>query len=716
MKKLLPLIAAVMLTAFLIAGFTATASAAGRESALDLSGETSPKDNMTDEGWSWDPETLTLTLSGFSGNGIKLPEGATVTVSGTNDAGAAGIEAPSLTVLGRGKLSCGSLKIAGELKLEGVPVTCGAPCEIGSLTTSYGSSVKIRQTPAPDAWFVSDPAAVVPGSEGPTLVSSGEGVSVYALNASAQHGKITFSLSGTRVAVTAEPDAGYAFSLWKSDEVKFSSKDSASTSFAAPTSNASVTAEFAQLKVPVKFTAGEGGKILNSDGEHLPGEKVALSAVPDTGWKFTGWTASSGAFDSAGSASAQFTVPEGGAEISASFEKEKYILTVITSDPSAGKTSITSGSYCYLDKLTLIATVTPGTDWVFSGWTAPAGVFSDPHLAATQFTMPAANVTVTATFTDKSDTNHITVFVSSGGKVLLDGGTELTGVFTQERLTGSRIKLTAVPDEGCTFAGWLQSAVTYKIAGAPGETVPFKVSEDGMTLEYVMTERSVSFSASFIASSRTLEVVSSGNGSASFSDPDPSVGAVVGNSVSVGKTLRIEASPDPGFIFAGWEVEGLPNNTESGKVIAQPNSAVTTLVMPNAMIKVTAHLLPEGADLTSSAPESSAAPASTVPDPTPAPSSAAIGSSDVPVPTESAPENENKEGISWPLLVGAALLAALGVALVIRAEKRRREGKVSLYRELFAKYNMKNLQKTEVKKLKERSRKTKNDSSGGKDE
>ena len=762
LKNLLSLVAAVMLIALLAVGIAPGALAEkSRSSVLDLSKETTALENMPGEGWAWDPKTLTLSLSGFNGHGIRLPEGATVLTDGVNRAGKEGISAPSLRVRGSGTLICGSLKIGGALSVESGSLVCDGFADLGSLSAAEGLSLRIgygaapvaaapknkisadylaagllsevtagegisgagsfisgetvtlsAQT-APDAWYVSNPVSVISGSQKLILTMPRGDVSVFALRASAQGGRVSFSVSGSsRVGVGAEPDEGYAFAGWTSSDVSFASKSSQNTSFAAPTKNVAVTAAFTRTApeaVPLKFISGEGGRIENADASLLPGETTEIAAVPDAGYSFAGWKASAGSFADASAASTRFTVPEGGAEITASFEKTKYVLTVICSDPSAGSTSISTGSFYFLEKVPLSVTSAPDTSWSFVSWSAPEGVFSDPLSASTQFTMPAANVTVTANFVDKSEQNHISVTVSAGGKVILDGGTELTGSFSQERIAGSRVKLTAVPEDGYTFAGWLQSAATYRIPETPGETVPFKVSEDGMTLEYVMTVRSVSFSASFIASSRTLDLSASGEGSAVFSDPDPTVGSVFANNVSVGKTLLLTASPEPGFVFAGWEIDGLPAGIEAGSVIAQPNSPSTTLVMPNAQIKVTAVFVSDG---------SGSVPASTGSSPdASAPASVPIGSGAEPEPTEGAQESEGEDeaGISWPLLAAAAALAGLGVALVIRAEKRRRSGKVSLYRELFAKYNMKNLEKSEVKKLKERSGKAngKNGDSGG---
>jgi uncharacterized repeat protein (TIGR02543 family) len=73
-----------------------------------------------------------------------------------------------------------------------------------------------------------------------------------------------------------------------------------------------------------------------------------------------------------------------------------YALTTAAS-PSAGGTVTAGGSYAANTLVPLTATANPG--YIFSGWTASAGSFSDANSATTSFTMPAQAASVTANFT-----------------------------------------------------------------------------------------------------------------------------------------------------------------------------------------------------------------------------------------------------------------------------------------------------------------------------
>lgn len=68
-------------------------------------------------------------------------------------------------------------------------------------------------------------------------------------------------------------------------------------------------------------TAGKGGHIITgSSGSYWAGKLINLSAVPDSGYVFSGWSSSNGGtFSDAGSAITTFTMPEGDVTVTAEF-------------------------------------------------------------------------------------------------------------------------------------------------------------------------------------------------------------------------------------------------------------------------------------------------------------------------------------------------------------------------------------------------------------
>jgi len=108
-------------------------------------------------------------------------------------------------------------------------------------------------------------------------VSAGEGGSVSTPGG-------TFS-SGTQVSITATPSEGYSFSGWSNG----SSDNPLSVTL---NSNTSVTANFQVIvnSYTLTVTAGEGGSVSSEGGEYEEGTQVTITATPDEGYEFTGWS------------------------------------------------------------------------------------------------------------------------------------------------------------------------------------------------------------------------------------------------------------------------------------------------------------------------------------------------------------------------------------------------------------------------------------------
>jgi uncharacterized repeat protein (TIGR02543 family) len=119
----------------------------------------------------------------------------------------------------------------------------------------------------------------------------------YTLSANtAGNGSITLNppggtySEGTVVTCTAVPDAGWQFDGWSGDLT-------GSTNPQQITMNAdkSITATFSQITVPTYTltvnTVGQGSVDLNPPGgTYDEGTVVQLTATPDTGWQFSGWS------------------------------------------------------------------------------------------------------------------------------------------------------------------------------------------------------------------------------------------------------------------------------------------------------------------------------------------------------------------------------------------------------------------------------------------
>lgn len=125
-------------------------------------------------------------------------------------------------------------------------------------------------------------------------------------------------LKGTFAKVKAIPQSGSSFLGWyKNDELM-----STETEYRfAVTENTTLIAKFVPVeRHNLKLIAGTGGRVTSIEGTYTVGTQIAVVAEANNGYKFKEWTATQGAFDSATSSSAWFTMPESDTIVTANFE------------------------------------------------------------------------------------------------------------------------------------------------------------------------------------------------------------------------------------------------------------------------------------------------------------------------------------------------------------------------------------------------------------
>jgi hypothetical protein len=147
-----------------------------------------------------------------------------------------------------------------------------------------------------------------------------------------------------------------------------------------------------------------GGTTFPSIGTHAYHEStlVNITASANPGYNFVDWTAVPGvAFADANNPATNFTMPSHDVTVTANFVAAvgTYNVTMQVSPPGGGTTNPSIGTHAYYpdDVVNIQASVVTG--YSFANWTAsPAVTFGNMYAAATYFTMPSHNVTVTAHF------------------------------------------------------------------------------------------------------------------------------------------------------------------------------------------------------------------------------------------------------------------------------------------------------------------------------
>lgn len=328
---------------------------------------------------------------------------------------------------------------------------------------------------------------VVTGSGGVSVISQtatltvNQGVSPtsYSISANvapAGAGTVTVNGSGTSATVTANSDVtltatandGYRFTGWMENDRQVSTD--ATYTFKA-TGDRTLTAKFEKVYTITVNVSG-GGMATADKTTAAAGEAVTLTATPDSGYRFTGWTSSDGVtFANASSESTTFTMPAGDVTVRAVFSPvvnipDTHEIELIVGDGGEAKLSLTNASA----GSTITVTATPDEGYELAYITVDG-----ERISGTTFKMPDHDVTVRVYFTDGSATLPFTD-VSAGAWYLdavsyvyangLMDGTSGTTFEPDANMTRAMVWaiLARVDGETVTGTNWIETAREWAMA------------------------------------------------------------------------------------------------------------------------------------------------------------------------------------------------------------------------------------------------------------
>ncbi len=263
---------------------------------------------------------------------------------------------------------------------------------------------------------------------------------------------------------------------------------------------------------------GEGSTV-PAEGTHSyeHGEEVTITATPELGWYFAGWTG-----DYTGIEDEITITIDGDKEITAHFEEYRTLTIVVEGE---GTTTPTEGqnTYRHGEEVTILAI--PDTGWYFAGWTGDYTGIED-------------EITITMD-SDKEITAHfeeyvtLTVSVEGEGFVTIDG-VEESLPYSEPYRQGTSVTLEAVPDSGWYFAGWTGD---HPDDESEEDIIEIVMDED-KTLEAVFQE--------FV----TLTVTVEGDGTVTLDGETITVPYT--SEYRQGTEITLVASPSANMIFTGW--------------------------------------------------------------------------------------------------------------------------------------------------------------------
>lgn len=164
---------------------------------------------------------------------------------------------------------------------------------------------------------------------------------------------------GTIVKIKAEAKTGYQFVSWTAPAGTFGNANAASTIFAMPGADVTVTANFAagyDLSMAVNPAGGGTATDLFDSTPYAAGTVVSIQAEADWGCQFVTWTAPAGTFADANAEQTTFTMPAQDVAVTANFQppadhfkfyqadSETYIGEAVHLEDEFGAVSATVGS------------------------------------------------------------------------------------------------------------------------------------------------------------------------------------------------------------------------------------------------------------------------------------------------------------------------------------------------------------------------------------
>ena len=316
---------------------------------------------------------------------------------------------------------------------------------------------------------------------------------------------------GESVTLTATPDAGWKFDKW---EVNGSTVTSASTQITI-SANTTAVATFSALPTYTLTVSHVGnGTVTPADGESTrsEGESVTLTATPDAGWQFVKWEINSNVVTDA---TTQITISANSTAV-ATFEHITHTLNV--SHVGNGTVTPTDGQSTYDEGESVTLTATPDAGWQFVKWEINSNVVTN---ASTQITI-SANTTAVATFEHITHTLNVS-HVGNGTVTPTDGQSTYD--------EGESVTLTATPDAGWQFVKW---EINSNVVTNASTQITISANTTAVaTFEHI---------------THTLNVSHVGNGTVTPTDGQ--------STYNEGKSVTLTATPDAGWRFDKWEING----------------------------------------------------------------------------------------------------------------------------------------------------------------
>lgn len=228
------------------------------------------------------------------------------------------------------------------------------------------------------------------------------------------NGKITANKSkanaGETITLTIEPDTDYELTTLKytDENGEEHNIDMQGKSFVMPASNVFVQATFTkkaepQTKHKIYTNPNGNGRIEVDKTEAVKGEKVTFTLIPEEGNTITSLSVRSGSGQINIIDGNSFIMPNEDVTINATFKPSQQSGYSITIDPNIKNGQVTADPTVAKAGSEVTLTVTPSKGYELASLNVTDANGASVKVVDGKFTMPALNVTVTATFRNPND-------------------------------------------------------------------------------------------------------------------------------------------------------------------------------------------------------------------------------------------------------------------------------------------------------------------------
>ena len=427
----------------------------------------------------------------------------------------------------------------GQWKGQAAYTMAMTPIQVGVFAGAAAiSNVAPAHTAVVDYFFNSD-LPIIPEDANPMAVN----LTVVGTGTVTKTPDQPSYICGTNVDLSATTVPGWSFAGWSGD-INQSSPNTSVTVDGPKNVVATFTQDQYLLNVNIDNDGigGDDNAVTRSPDKatYVYGDVVELTAVPQPGWTFTGWT---GAVNST-SPTISLTMFKT-ETVTAHFEQDTYSLTLNTVHNGNGTGGTATATpqkvaYVYGDVVTLRAT--PNLGWTFTGW---SGAVTSTALE-TQLTI-TGDTAVTATFTQ--DQYTVNVKVTSIGKEGV-GGTVTLNPNQATYVYNDQVALVAQANACWSFDHW------------EGDL------SGNNQVELLTVTRNMNVTAVFTQNRHTLTINKTGPGN-----------VVVAPNLAeyyCGDQATLTAVPAQNFFFTGW----------SGDLTGAENPATIT-IEKNTIIRAT---------------------------------------------------------------------------------------------------------------------------------